>query len=47
MVRSLERTLPYWRLAELAAACGFRQEEEFESDVEGGRLGWYQVWGKK
>jgi tRNA (uracil-5-)-methyltransferase TRM9 len=34
-------------LAELAAVCGFRQEEEFESDGEGGRLGWYQVWGKK
>ena len=34
-------------LAELAAACGFRQVEEFESDGEGGRLGLYQVWGKK
>jgi tRNA (uracil-5-)-methyltransferase TRM9 len=34
-------------LAELAAACGFRQVEEFESDGEGGRLGLYQVCKKE
>jgi tRNA (uracil-5-)-methyltransferase TRM9 len=33
-------------LAELAEAVGFRVEESFYSDGEGGRLGLYQVWMK-
>jgi len=31
----------------LAAACGLTRLEQFESDGEGGRLGWYQVWKKE
>jgi len=31
-------------LDELAAACGFRILESFESDGQGGRLGLYQLW---
>ena len=30
----------------LAAGCGLQRLEQFESDGEGGRLGWYQVWGR-
>jgi tRNA (uracil-5-)-methyltransferase TRM9 len=32
-------------LAELAAECGFKIMDEFESDGAGNRLGLYQVWG--
>jgi SAM-dependent methyltransferase len=31
-------------LADLAAAAGYRVEQEFQSDGENGRLGLYQVW---
>ena len=31
----------------LAAGCGLTRLEQFESDGEGGRLGWYQVWRKE
>lgn len=31
----------------LAAGCGLTRLEQFESDGEGGRLSWYQVWKKE